>query len=248
MFNFLISSLYCEPLIHSKKTVFSPSEFDSAFKKAEATDLEGWQYVFTSKDGLQIYKRQKSKGLYEYLGFGELEGLSPAKCFQLYMDIEYRKKWDKEHVVSAQIVATEPSPSTQDHPNSIGSQIIHWVTKYPWPFKNRDYVYLREARSRNGSYAVLSKSIDLAETHHAHTHSHLLHDIDENHHPVRVNDYSQLVVFRPHPHKLNSSLIFIQYFDNPRGSLPTSVTNWVAKSAIPTFIHNLKKAGIQGSN
>lgn len=37
-------------------------------------------------------------------------------------------------------------------------------------------------------------------------------------------------------------LAFMQYFDNPRGSIPTWLINWGASTGVPDFLTKMEKA------
>lgn len=49
------------------------------------------------------------------------------------MDGDYRKKWD-EYLIELKVVDKHPETS---------SELVHWVTKCPYPFATREYIYLR---------------------------------------------------------------------------------------------------------
>ena len=53
-------------------------------------------------------------------------------CFA-QLDLDYRMKWD-DHALSLSVVDIEESTH---------SDVVHWIQKFPFPFNNRDYLYVR---------------------------------------------------------------------------------------------------------
>ena len=49
------------------------------------------------------------------------------------MDLDYRKSWDKL-VVKLDVI---------DRDSESGAEVVHWVTHFPFPMSQRDYVYVR---------------------------------------------------------------------------------------------------------
>lgn len=41
---------------------------------------------------------------------------------------------------------------------------------------------------------------------------------------------------------LSLSLVFMYYFDNPGGQIPSWVVNWAAKNGVPNFLKDMVKA------
>lgn len=69
---------------------------------------------------------------------------SPCRLFfiSLYffqVDGGYRKTWD-DYIVNLDIVDSDKSTNTE---------LIHWITRCPYPFATREYIYLRRRKVRN---------------------------------------------------------------------------------------------------
>ncbi|XP_053707145.1 phosphatidylcholine transfer protein isoform X2 [Synchiropus splendidus] len=134
------------------------------------------------------------------------------------MDLTYRKHWDT--------YVKELSEEEFD-----GQKAIYWQVKYPFPLSNRDYVYVRERRilERDGRkvWVVLAKSSP--ETPCA-----------EKSSVLRVKDYKQSLAMESDGGQ--GTKMFMRYFDNPGGMIPTWLVNWAAKTGVPGFLKDMQKA------
>ena len=52
------------------------------------------------------------------------------------VDGKYRQQWD-DYVLQLDVVDSDKQSSTE---------LVHWVTKCPYPFSTREYIYLRRSR------------------------------------------------------------------------------------------------------
>uniref|UniRef100_A0AAY5KK73 Phosphatidylcholine transfer protein n=1 Tax=Esox lucius TaxID=8010 RepID=A0AAY5KK73_ESOLU len=118
-----------------------------------------------------------------------------------------------------------------------GQSAIYWEVKYPFPLSNRDYVYVRERRDVDADgrkvYVVLAKSSPQSP-------------LPEKSGVQRVNDYKQSVAMESDG--ACGTKVFMNYFDNPGGNIPTWLVNWAAKSGVPAFITDMQKACSNYSN
>uniref|UniRef100_A0A3P9J467 Phosphatidylcholine transfer protein n=1 Tax=Oryzias latipes TaxID=8090 RepID=A0A3P9J467_ORYLA len=198
---------------------FTDENFHSAWKELDEPQLDGGWELFTESMGVQIHRLlDKETGLYEYKVFGVLATCSAELCADVYMDLTYRKHWDK--------YAKELYEKDFD-----GETAIYWEVKYPFPLSNRDYVYVRERRDLdvNGRkiWVILARSSP--ET-----------ACPEKSGVLRVNDYKQSVALESDG--ANGTRVFMNYFDNPGGMIPKWVINWAAKSGVPGFLTDMQKA------
>ena len=105
--------------------------------------------------------------------------------------------------------------------------------KYPFPLSNRDYVYARETRELESS--LLGK-VAVTLSHSCQSSS---DQGKERRGVLRVDDYQQTLAIS----KLKEgpgSRIFIHYYDDPKGSIPTWLINYMAKTGVPGFIDQLR--------
>ncbi|XP_065134303.1 phosphatidylcholine transfer protein [Paramisgurnus dabryanus] len=198
--------------------VFSDDEFQLAWIELDEPRLDGWDF-FTETMGVKVYRLyHKESGLYEYKAFGSLTGCSSEICADVYMDLNYRKQWDSY-------------VKELDEKDFSGQKVIYWEVKYPTPLSNRDYVYMRERRvlEKDGRkiWVILAKSTSESQC-------------PEKKGVIRVKDYKQTLAIENDGS--GGTKVFLNYFDNPGGMIPTWLVNWVAKTGVPAFLTDMKKA------
>nr|XP_005999991.1 PREDICTED: phosphatidylcholine transfer protein [Latimeria chalumnae] len=198
---------------------FEEQQFQEAWQELDEPRLEGGWEFFTETTGVKIYRLyQKQSGLYEYKVFGGLAGCTPELCADVYMDLDYRKEWD--NYVKALY--------EKDYD---GQKVIYWEVRYPFPMSNRDYIYVRDRQDLdiNGRkiWVVLAKSISCSQC-------------PEQSGVIRVNEYTQSLVLESDGDK--GTKVYMYYFDNPGGMIPSWLINWAAKSGVPSFLTDMQKA------
>ncbi|XP_074511941.1 phosphatidylcholine transfer protein [Sebastes fasciatus] len=198
---------------------FTDEEFQSAWRELDEPQLDGGWELFTETMGVKIYRLyDKETGLYEYKVFGVLTSCTAELCADVYMDLPYRKHWD---TYVKELYEKDFS----------GQKAIYWEVKYPFPLSNRDYVYMRERRDLEVDgrkiWVTLARSapeIPCAEKSGT----------------LRVKDYKQSVAMESDGGC--GTKLFMNYFDNPGGSIPTWLVNWAAKTGVPGFLTDMQKA------
>ncbi|CAI9721289.1 phosphatidylcholine transfer protein-like [Octopus vulgaris] len=198
--------------------LFEDSEFTAACEELDEPKLEEWEF-FTESHGMKIYRSYNaSSGLYKYKVFGEMD-LDPEICSQVYMDLEYRKTWDN--------YVHELYEKEADN-----KKLIYWGVKFPKPMSYRDYVYKRELRIIDWKgakvYVIIAQSVDDSIS------------FPEKWMTVRVDDYYQSLVISKQPE--GGTKVFMQYYDDPKGMIPTWLINWAAKTAVPAFLTQMSTA------
>nr|XP_020641866.1 phosphatidylcholine transfer protein [Pogona vitticeps] len=157
-------------------------------------------------------------GLYEYKLYGILNDCAPELCADVYTDLNYRPKWDQ--------FVRDICEKTHD-----GRPAIYWEVKFPFPLTNRDYVFTRERRDMEVDgrkiYVILAKSVQTNK-------------FPEKSGIVRVKAYRQGVAFESDGKK--GSKVFMTYFDDPGGKLPSWLVNWATKTGVPNFLKDMQKA------
>ncbi|KAF2976613.1 hypothetical protein EK904_011414 [Melospiza melodia maxima] len=122
----------------------------------------------------------QQSGLYEYKIFGGLADIPPKLCADVYMDLDFRKKWDQ--------------------------------------YVKVQYVYIRESREMDVQgrkiWVVLAKSVAVPQC-------------PEKPGIIRVKSYKQSLVIESDGKA--GSKVYMYYFDNPGGMIPTWLVNWAAK-------------------
>ncbi|XP_055476392.1 phosphatidylcholine transfer protein isoform X1 [Psammomys obesus] len=199
---------------------FSDEQFREACAELHQPALAGakWQPLLEAS-GLTIYRLLDQKtGLYEYKMFGILEGCSPSLLADVYMDLDYRKKWDQ---YAKELCEKECS----------GQMVAYWEVKYPFPLSNRDYVYTRQRRDLDVDgrkvHVVLAQCICVPQ-------------FPEKSGVIRVKQYKQSLAIESNGKK--GSRVFMYYFDNPGGQIPSWLINWATQNGVPNFLKDLVKA------
>ncbi|XP_064251547.1 phosphatidylcholine transfer protein isoform X2 [Passer domesticus] len=200
---------------------FSEEQFGAACRELDqpAPAAAGpWQLLVETTD-VRIYRLyHEQSGLYEYKIFGGLADVPPKLCVDVYMDLDFRKEWDQ--------YVKELYEKTYD-----GEKVIYWEVKYPFPLSNRDYVYVRECREMDVHgrkiWVVLAKSVAVPQC-------------PEKPGIIRVKSYKQSLVIESDGKA--GCKVYMYYFDNPGGMIPTWLVNWAAKSGVPAFLKDIKKA------
>ncbi|XP_054313171.1 phosphatidylcholine transfer protein isoform X6 [Pongo pygmaeus] len=162
-------------------------------------------------------------GLYEYKVFGVLEDCSPTLLADIYMDSDYRKQWDQ---YVKELYEQECN----------GETVVYWEVKYPFPMSNRDYVYLRQRRDLDMEgrkiHVVLARSTSMPQ-------------LGERSGVIRVKQYKQSLAIESDGKK--GSKVFMYYFDNPGGQIPSWLINWAAKAGLELLTSSNPLASVSQS-
>uniref|UniRef100_A0ABI0P6P0 Phosphatidylcholine transfer protein n=1 Tax=Bos taurus TaxID=9913 RepID=A0ABI0P6P0_BOVIN len=157
-------------------------------------------------------------GLYAYKVFGVLEDCLPDLLADVYMDLAYRKQWDQ---YVKELYEKECS----------GETVVYWQVKYPFPMSNRDYVYVRQRQELDFEgqkvHVILAQSTSEPQ-------------FPEKSGVIRVKHYKQRLAIQSDGKR--GSKVFMYYFDNPGGQIPSWVINWAAKNGVPNFLKDMVKA------
>ncbi|XP_017394306.1 phosphatidylcholine transfer protein isoform X1 [Cebus imitator] len=199
---------------------FSEEQFREACAELQQPALAGadWQ-LLVETSGISIYRLlDQQTGLYEYKIFGVLEDCSPTLLADVYMDLNYRKQWDQ---YVKELYEQECNRET----------VVYWEVKYPFPMSNRDYVYLRQRRDLDVEgrkiHVVLAQSTSVPQ-------------LGERSGVIRVKQYKQSLAIESDGKK--GSKVFMYYFDNPGGQIPSWLINWAAKNGVPNFLKDMARA------
>jgi hypothetical protein len=199
---------------------FSDDEFRKAALELENPDLEGYEFFLESMN-IKFYRRYREESqLYEYKVIGIQEDLDAEISAQVYMDWDYRKKWDS-YVLDLHPIKDGNS----------GLEGLYWLVDYPWPLWDRDYTFIRDARvvdvGGEKTWIVMAKSEKFEST-------------PENSGKVRVKDYVQTCCMQSDGKK--GSKAYMHYYDNPEGNIPSWLVNWACKTGVPQFLKLMHKA------
>ncbi|XP_059497197.1 stAR-related lipid transfer protein 7, mitochondrial [Stegostoma tigrinum] len=136
-----------------------------------------WELVM-DRPSFRLWRRPiPSSHLYQYRVFGTYTDVTPRQFFNVQLDTEYRKKWD-ELVIKLEVIE-------QDELS--GSEIVHWVTHFPYPLYSRDYLYIRRYHvdQKHNLMVLVSRAVEHP-------------DVPESPNYVRVTAYQSQMVIKPH--------------------------------------------------
>ncbi|XP_067859891.1 phosphatidylcholine transfer protein [Heptranchias perlo] len=190
---------------------------ESAWRELDEPVLGGdWQF-FLEITGIRIYRLYHQEScLYEYKIYGTFADCAPELYVDVYMDLEYRKQWDS--------YVKELYEQECD-----GQKVIYWEVKYPFLLSNRDYVYARECHDLDVDgrkiWVIVAKCVT---------------GLPAKSGIIRVEDYHQTLVLEGDGKQ--GTKVFLHYFDNPGGKIPTFLINWAAKTGVPSFLKDMQKA------
>uniref|UniRef100_A0A8B9Y9X9 Phosphatidylcholine transfer protein n=1 Tax=Bos mutus grunniens TaxID=30521 RepID=A0A8B9Y9X9_BOSMU len=199
---------------------FSEEQFREACAELQRPALSGaaWELLMETQ-GISVYGLlDQQTGLYAYKVFGVLEDCLPDLLADVYMDLAYRKQWDQ---YVKELYEKECS----------GETVVYWQVKYPFPMSNRDYVYVRQRQELDFEgqkvHVILAQSTSEPQ-------------FPEKSGVIRVKHYKQRLAIQSDGKK--GSKVFMYYFDNPGGQIPSWVINWAAKNGVPNFLKDMVKA------
>ncbi|XP_066877594.1 phosphatidylcholine transfer protein [Kogia breviceps] len=199
---------------------FSEEQFREACAELQQPALSGadWE-LLVETFGISIYRLlDQQTGVYEYKVFGVLEDCSLDLLADVYMDLDYRKQWDQ---YVKELYEKECN----------GEVMVYWQVKYPFPMSNRDYVYVRQRRELDHEgqkiHVILAQSTSVPQ-------------FPEKSGVIRVKQYKQRLAIQSDGKR--GSKVFMYYFDNPGGQIPSWLVNWAAKNGVPNFLKDMTKA------
>ncbi|XP_042541504.1 stAR-related lipid transfer protein 7, mitochondrial-like [Dipodomys spectabilis] len=89
---------------------------------------EPWEMAMDKKH-FKLWRRPIiGTHLYQYRVFGTYTDVTPWQFFNVQLDTKYRKKWESLEIKLEVIDVVS------------GSEVLHWVTHFPYPMYSRDYV------------------------------------------------------------------------------------------------------------
>lgn len=193
-----------------------------SFSKVSPKRLGSWEVVI-DKDDLRVWKRPiQDTYLHEFKVCGRFSDVSARAFFRVQLDLDYRKVWDK-YVIKLDCV---------DRDDETGSEVVHWVTQFPFPLQSRDYVFTRRYHvdHRRRTMMLMSRATD-----------HPALPITKDH--VRVTTYFSQMVIKPHTTFEEKGFNYVlTYHDDPQAMIPSFVAGWVQHKGCPDYILKLHSA------
>ncbi|NXK92652.1 STAR7 protein, partial [Formicarius rufipectus] len=184
-----------------------------------------WEMIMDKKH-FRLWRRPiQGSHLYQYRVFGSYTDVTPRQFFNVQLDTEYRKKWDSL-VIKLDVIERDVAT---------GSEVIHWVTHFPYPMYSRDYVYVRRYNvdKENNLMVLVSRAVEHPS-------------VPEDPEYVRVRTYESQMVIRPHKtFDENGFDYLLTYSDNPQTVFPRYCVSWMVSSGMPDFLEKLHSAALK---
>ncbi|XP_060712542.1 stAR-related lipid transfer protein 7, mitochondrial isoform X1 [Hemiscyllium ocellatum] len=188
----------------------------------------GWQLVM-ERPNFRLWRRPiPGSHLYQYRVFGTYMDVTPRQFFNVQLDTEYRKKWD-ELVIKLEVIEQD---------DLSGSEIVHWVTHFPYPLYSRDYLYIRRYHvdQKHNLMVLVSRAVEHP-------------DVPESPSYVRVTAYQSQMVIKPHrSFDENGFDYLLTYSDDPQTVFPRYCVSWMVSSGMPDFLEKLHTAAVRARN
>ncbi|XP_062995444.1 stAR-related lipid transfer protein 7, mitochondrial [Elgaria multicarinata webbii] len=189
---------------------------------------QSWEMVMDKKH-FKLWRRPiGGTHLYQYRVFGTYTDVTPRQFFNVQLDTEYRKKWDSL-VIKLEVIERD---------RDSGSEVVHWVTHFPYPMYSRDYVYVRRYNvdQENNLMVLVSRAVEHP-------------NVPEHPDFVRVRTYESQMVIRPHKtFDENGFDYMLTYSDNPQTVFPRYCVSWMVSSGMPDFLEKLHLAALKARN
>ena len=146
---------------------------DIVVENEEHLAANGWIRDI-NQPSLSIWRKPLEQNLSLYKIFGSFETISAVEFYNAQINDQYRSIWDKS-VSSLHVIDNITN----------NREVVYWATKFPFPLKDRDYVFERAHLMDNEKITINSRSI---------THNHK--PVTSKH--VRVLKYGSQMVIYPH--------------------------------------------------
>ncbi|MFH4980617.1 hypothetical protein AB6A40_007326 [Gnathostoma spinigerum] len=185
----------------------------------------GWETIYDECNMKVLRKPLRETGLYEYRCSGVYRDITPRDFIDAQLDIDYRKKWDC-NIVDLELLYSD---------DETNSEVIRWISKFPYPMYPREYVYLRrryiDYERRCVTIASSSVPSDVVP-------------VSGNY--VRVEEYRSSMIVKAHGKFDEKGLDFILvYYDNPESNIPRYAYNWILTQSGPYFLKQVHAAALE---
>jgi hypothetical protein len=218
------------------------------FEASRKIETEEWKKIYNEKD-LIIWRRSvnlsediddpdsESYDLFEYKVLGRMNDITPLDYFQTQIDLGYRKIWD--HLVI--------SLKTIERDERTKSELIRWVTHFPYPLYPREYIYVRRYCLEPNERLLILVSRSVPDS----VYKPVSENAKKDKTLVRVNNYKSNLIVIPHTDYDKKGLDYIiQYYDINKAKIPKVAFKWMTSSGLPDYMsiyfflprfYNLKK-------
>lgn len=193
---------------------------DVVVEDEETLAANGWIRDI-NQPTLSIWRKPLEQNLSLYKIFGSFETISAVEFYNAQINDQYRSIWDKS--VSSLYVIDNITNNRE---------VVYWATKFPFPLKDRDYVFERAHLMDKNKITINSRSI---------THNHK----PETSKHVRVRKYgSRMVIFPDKDFHQKGMRYVLTYYDDFGTPIPAQVRDRFANIKIPEFLEKVHDAAV----
>jgi len=181
---------------------------------------DGWMLEYQHAQ-TSVWTRQAQESEFKMIRIKTLyPDISAAVVYDVLQDQEYRSKWDKYFLETKDIGHLNPN-----------NTLSYYAITCPSPMKNRDFVLQSSWLETKSEYIIINHSV-----HH------------QNHPPikgfVRALSYLTGFLIKPINGQKGCEVGYVTH-TNPRGKIPTWLTNKITSYVAPRMLRKLHKACIQ---
>lgn len=201
------------------------------FEAARLFEDKEWSKIYDKKD-LIIWRRtigydeENRLDLYEHKVLGRFDDITPIEYFQTQIDLEYRKEWD--------FLVKLLECIKKDYLSR--SEVIRWITKFPYPLNDREYVFIRRYCIEPNEKLLIMLSRGIPE----------MSDLVYNKSAVKVTQYKSNMIIIPYEDfDKNGIYYIIQYYDVNKAKIPKLAYSFITSSGLPDYVSKLRKASLK---
>lgn len=170
-----------------------------------------WEFYVKSPD-FTVYRKpahDRNPNLYQYRSMGGWKDVHPDTLAHVYLDLDFRKKWDKNMQSHQYFVIPPEENDDDDFDNSGGGHSgNHFEMKYPWPLSNRDYAYTIERKLIKDKEEGTKYQVILGESLPSTS-------FPQKKGVIRIDTYMQNICITAGKDG-KGSYVFMDYFDDPK--------------------------------
>jgi len=206
-----------------KQVQFSSSSCDVN----DTSEICQWEQIVNNPDFMVWRKMDERTQLYTYRVLGRFEDIPPQAFFNVQVDVPNFKDWDP-NTIDVKIVEKDPEST---------SEVVHWVSKFPYPMSPRDYCYVRRCTIDAASNTAIV--YNKATVHPA---------VPEKAGVVRVTTYSSQMVIKPYTtFDENGFEYLMTYCDDSTAqtNIPSFTFKWMASTGVRDFLEKLHRAALR---
>ncbi|KAL3995157.1 START domain family protein [Acanthocheilonema viteae] len=188
-------------------------------------DYEDWEVVRNEGNSKVLRRLRADTGLYEFRCSGSYDDITASDFVDAQMDLVFRKKWDT-NVEKLELVRKD---------DDTDSELIHWVSKFPYPLYPREYVFVRRRYIDEKDRCIVIANCAIADS------ANIIPRCEKKY--VRVETYRSIMIVRAHKtFECKGFDYILSYYDNPESNIPKYAYNWLVNYGGPYYLHQVHDA------